>query len=140
MGRDESGFLGRIGRAGWDESAARGAATPRPRRLRFHLREARPPTGANSCRLTTIATSLNPRPPPPVLLRTGWRARCRAVAPWFCSRRNPPPEYHVHRADELKSARGRKADFNRNAVVPSNQAQNGTPERGEATAPSNGNA
>jgi len=31
MGRDESGFLGRIGRAGWDESAARGAVTPRPR-------------------------------------------------------------------------------------------------------------
>ena len=27
MGRDETGFLGRIGRAGWDESAARGAAT-----------------------------------------------------------------------------------------------------------------
>ena len=52
----------------------------------------------------------------------------------------PPPEFHVHRPDELKSVRGRKADFHRNAVAPSDQAETGTPERGEATTPSNGNA
>ena len=56
------------------------------------------------------------------------------------SRPAPPPEFHVHRPDELKSARGRKADFHRNAVAPSDQAENGTPERGDATTPSNGNA